>query len=276
MVGNAGTEHWDNNAKGENIWAVYTRNKTDVDGMNLGGMEAQYDAHYNGVVVGADLSKGFGIALNYADGNVSNYLGGHNDAKYYGASLYGRKVWGNFSLNMDAGYTYGKNELAQNGIEADAKTDTISAGLTAKYLAKAGKYDKIGLFAGARYLHIDGRDYTDSLGVNREADKINSVVVPVGLEYTGEFKMAKSAWTFKPVLAVGYLFNLGDRENDMTMRYGGAEDIFGYDFVDKGAFFTHAGMDFEKKNFTLGISYDFMKSKNSKNNRWNVNLNYAF
>lgn len=276
MVGNAVTEHWDNNAKGENIWAVYTRNKTEVDGMKLGGMDAQYDAHYNGVVVGADLGKGFGIAVNYADGNVSNYLGGHNDSEYYGASLYGRKVWGNFSLNMDAGYTYGKNELAQNGIEADAKTDTISAGLTAKYLAKAGKYDKIGLFAGARYLHIDGRDYTDSLGVNREADKINSVVVPVGLEYTGEFKMAKSAWTFKPVLAVGYLFNLGDRENDMTMRYGGAEDIFGYDFVDKGAFFTHAGMDFEKKNFTLGISYDFMKSKNSKNNRWNVNANLAF
>lgn len=80
----------------------------------------------------------------------------------------------------------------------------------------------------------------------------------------------------EPRLAVGYLFNLGDRSNDMSLRYNDAMDTFAYDFVDKGAFFTHAGMDFEKKNFTLGISYDFMKSKNSKNNRWNVNADVAF
>lgn len=151
----------------------------------------------------------------------------------------------------------------------------LGGGLTLKYMAKAG-LNKIGPFAGIRYMHIKGREYTDSLGVNREADKINSMVVPVGLEYTAEFKMPKSEWTWKPMLMAGYLFNLGDRTNDMFLRYNDAMDTFAYDFVDKGAFFAKAGMAFEKKNFSLGISYDFMKSKNSKNRRWNVNADVAF
>ena len=276
MVGNAVTEHWDNNAKGENVWAVYTHSKDKVDGLKLGGMDAQYDAQYNGVTVGYDINKDFGIALNHVDGNVTNGFGGHNDAKYYGVSVYGRKNFGKVSLLGDVTYSHGKNELAQNGIEADAKTNIFSMGVIAKYATNIVKVGNVTPFAGVRYVRIDGKDYTDSLGVNREADKVNSVIVPMGVEYSGEFNVSGSDWNCKPVLAVGYLFNFGDKDNTMTLGYNGAKDSFGYDFVDNGAFFTKAALNFTKNNLTLGVGYDYMKSSNSNNNRWNVNLSYTF
>ncbi|MBQ0108029.1 MAG: autotransporter outer membrane beta-barrel domain-containing protein, partial [Phascolarctobacterium sp.] len=177
MVGDAIDKHWDNNPSGSvepppltgrhsgDVWVSGTRNKETLDGVELGGMKAQYDAQYNGAVVGVNWSGNFGMAINYTDGKVNNRLGGHNDAEYYGGSLYAKIDWGNLRITADATYTYGKNELSQNGITADAKTETISGGLTLKYMAKAG-LNKIGSFAGIRYMHIKGRDYTDSLGVN--------------------------------------------------------------------------------------------------------------
>ena len=264
------------NDGGKYVWASYIHNKNKVDGIKLGGMDGKYNAQYNGTIVGVDLTKNFGVALTYSEGNISNDFGGRNEAKYYGGSIYGRKVLGKVNLYGDITYTHAKNELQQNSVTADAKTDTVSVGLTAKYLAKACKTGNVAPFVGVRYIRIDGKEYTDSLGISREADKINSVVVPLGLEYSGEFVMPGSVWTWRPTVAVGFMFNFGDRDNDMTMKYNGATDTFGYDFVDKHTFFTRVGMEFVKKNFTLGVGYNFMKSSNSRNNKWNVNLQYSF
>ncbi len=261
------------NDGGKYVWASYIHNKNKVDGMKLGGMEGKYNAQYNGTIVGVDLTKDFGVALTYADGNITNGFAGHNDAKYYGGSIYGRKVLGKVNLYGDISYTHAKNELQQNNVTSDAKTDTVSVGLTAKYVCKKGN---VAPFAGVRYIRIDGKEYKDSLGISREAGKINSVVVPLGLEYNGKFAMPGSTWTWRPTAAVGFMFNFGDRDNKMTLKYNGATDTFGYDFVDKRTFFTKVGMEVEKKKITFGVGYNFMKSSNSRNDKWSVNLKFSF
>ncbi|MCQ2381360.1 MAG: hypothetical protein MJ032_03345, partial [Acidaminococcaceae bacterium] len=51
---------------------------------------------------------------------------------------------------------------------------------------------------------------------------------------------------------------------------------YGYDLTDKRAFFTKAGLQFVKKNVSVGVGYDYMKSSRSHNNRWSVNLSWSF
>lgn len=258
------------------VWASYLHTKSKVDGLKLGNMDAKYNAQYNGVMAGVDLTSNFGIGIFHADGNITNQAGGHNNAKYYGGSIYGRKNFGKLNLYGDITYSHGKNEINQNDVTADARTNTCSVGLTAKYLAKAGRGGNFAPFVGATYVRIDSKEYTDSLGISRDADTTNSVMVPVGLEYTGEFVVPGSKWTWRPAVAVGCQFNLGDKDNEITCRYSGASDTFGYTFVDRRIFFTRIGMEFVKENLIFGFGYNFMKGSNSIDNKWNVNLKYNF
>ena len=258
------------------VWASYLHTKSKVDGLKLGNMDAKYNAQYNGVMAGVDLTSNFGIGIFHADGNITNQAGGHNNAKYYGGSIYGRKNFGKLNLYGDITYSHGKNEINQNDVTADAKTNTCSVGLTAKYLAKAGRGGNFAPFVGATYVRIDSKEYTDSLGISRDADTTNSVMVPVGLEYTGEFVVPGSKWTWRPAVAVGCQFNLVDKDNEITCRYSGASDTFGYTFVDRRIFFTRIGMEFVKENLIFGVGYNFMKGSNSIDNKWNVNLKYNF
>ena len=64
-------------------------------GLSIVNFGADYDAQYNGIVVGADFYKNgkatVGAALTYVDGNINgNTLAARtkNDATYYGASIY--------------------------------------------------------------------------------------------------------------------------------------------------------------------------------------------
>lgn len=58
----------------KDIWAKYIHSRENIDGLDIAGMGSQYDATYNGVVVGADLYKKgkaiIGAAFSYVDGDI--------------------------------------------------------------------------------------------------------------------------------------------------------------------------------------------------------------
>ncbi len=262
------------------VWATYIHNKDKVDGLGLGfGAEAKYDAQYNGTIVGYDFNQNSGVALAYVDGNTSNGYGGHNDGKHYGVSVYSKKKLGKAILSGDISYIHGKNELRQDinweNVKADAKTNTYSAGLHIANPVKLGQ-GTITSFAGLRYMHINGKEYRNNLGVTYEGEKMNIFTAPFGLNYQVTMEDEKSGWTVTPSIEVGYAFNFGDRNNDMTVGYKTAKDKFGYDVTDKGYIFLQGGLNFTKKNLTMGVGYDFTKGSNSHNNKWNVNMNWSF
>ena len=268
----------------KDIWAHYIHNKEDVDGMDLGGIEGSYDAQYNGIVVGSDLYKNgkvtAGIALSYADGNIngSNIASStKNDAEYYGASLYGRIDNGDSAILGDISYMHSDNDITQNNsgheITASADADAFSIGIRAEQAYKAGA-GKFVPYAGIRYMHLGAGDYSNSLGMEYNADDQNLWLLPVGVTYSAEVQSGD--WTVKPIAEVGYVWTMGDRDTDQTVSLNGASDTFGFETADSGSFIGRLGIEAEKADVTYGLSYEYQKGDTVKANKWMANLTWSF
>lgn len=268
----------------KDIWAHYIHNKEDIDGMDFGGIDGSYEAQYNGIVVGSDLYKNgkttAGIALSYADGNIngSNIASStKNDAEYYGASLYGRIDNGDSAILGDISYMHSDNDITQNNsgheITASADADAFSIGLRAEQAYKAGA-GKFVPYAGIRYMHLGAGDYSNSLGMEYNADDQNLWLLPVGVTYSAEVQSGD--WTVKPIAEVGYVWTMGDRDTDQTVSLNGASDTFGFETADSGSFIGRLGIEAEKADVTYGLSYEYQKGDTVKANKWMANLTWSF
>lgn len=268
----------------KDIWAHYIHNKEDIDGMDFGGVDGSYEAQYNGIVVGSDLYKNgkttAGIALSYADGNIngSNIASStKNDAEYYGASLYGRIDNGDSAILGDISYMHSDNDITQNNsgheITASADADAFSIGIRAEQAYKAGA-GKFVPYAGIRYMHLGAGDYSNSLGMEYNADDQNLWLLPVGVTYSAEVQSGD--WTVKPIAEVGYLWTMGDRDTDQTVSLNGASDTFGFETADSGSFIGRLGIEAEKADVTYGLSYEYQKGDTVKANKWMANLTWSF
>lgn len=268
----------------KDIWAHYIHNKEDIDGMNFGGVDGSYEAQYNGIVIGSDLYKNgkttAGIALSYADGNIngSNFASStKNEAEYYGASLYGRIDNGNSAILGDISYMHSDNDITQNNsgheITASADADAFSIGIRAEQAYKAGA-GKFVPYAGIRYMHLGAGDYSNSLGMEYNADDQNLWLLPVGVTYSAEVQSGD--WTVKPIAEVGYVWTMGDRDTDQTVCLNGASDTFGFETADSGSFIGRLGIEAEKSDVTYGLSYEYQKGDTVKANKWMANLTFSF
>lgn len=268
----------------KDIWAHYIHNKEDIDGMDFGGVDGSYEAQYNGIVVGSDLYKNgkttAGIALSYADGNIngSNIASStKNDAEYYGASLYGRIDNGDSAILGDISYMHSDNDITQNNsgheITASADADAFSIGIRAEQAYKAGA-GKFVPYAGIRYMHLGAGDYSNSLGMEYNADDQNLWLLPVGVTYSAEVQSGD--WTVKPIAEVGYVWTMGDRDTDQTVNLNGASDTFGFETADSGSFIGRLGIEAEKADVTYGLSYEYQKGDTVKANKWMANLTWSF
>lgn len=268
----------------KDIWAHYIHNKENIDGMDFGGVDGSYEAQYNGIVVGSDLYKNgkttAGIALSYADGNIngSNIASStKNDAEYYGASLYGRIDNGDSAILGDISYMHSDNDITQNNsgheITASADADAFSIGIRAEQAYKAGA-GKFVPYAGIRYMHLGAGDYSNSLGMEYNADDQNLWLLPVGVTYSAEVQSGD--WTVKPIAEVGYVWTMGDRDTDQTVSLNGASDTFGFETADSGSFIGRLGIEAEKADVTYGLSYEYQKGDTVKANKWMANLTWSF
>lgn len=268
----------------KDIWAHYIHNKEDIDGMDFGGVDGSYEAQYNGIVVGSDLYKNgkttAGIALSYADGNIngSNIASStKNDAEYYGASLYGRIDNGDSAILGDISYMHSDNDITQNNsgheITASADADAFSIGIRAEQAYKAGA-GKFVPYAGIRYMHLGAGDYSNSLGMEYNADDQNLWLLPVGVTYSAEVQSGD--WTVKPIAEVGYVWTMGDRDTDQTVSLNGASDTFDFETADSGSFIGRLGIEAEKADVTYGLSYEYQKGDTVKANKWMANLTWSF
>lgn len=268
----------------KDIWAHYIHNKEDIDGMDFGGVDGSYEAQYNGIVVGSDLYKNgkttAGIALSYADGNIngSNIASStKNDAEYYGASLYGRIDNGDSAILGDISYMHSDNDITQNNsgheITASADADAFSIGIRAEQAYKAGA-GKFVPYAGIRYMYLGAGNYSNSLGMEYNADDQNLWLLPVGVTYSAEVQSGD--WTVKPIAEVGYVWTMGDRDTDQTVSLNGASDTFGFETADSGSFIGRLGIEAEKADVTYGLSYEYQKGDTVKANKWMANLTWSF
>lgn len=268
----------------KDIWAHYVHNKENIEGISLGGINADYDLQYNGIVVGSDLYKKgkatAGIALSYIEGDVTNSniaSNTKNEAEYYGASVYGRIDNGNSAVLGDITYMHGSSDITQQNsgykLTADADTDVFSIGVRAEQKVEAG----VGQFvpyAGLRYMHIGTGNYTNSIGMSYDVDEQNLWLLPVGVTYSCEAK--KGDWTIRPVVEAGYVWAMGDRDTNQTVSLNGAADGFGFDTADSGSFISRFAVEAEKANVVYSLGYEYQKGDTVKANKWMANMTFTF
>lgn len=266
------------------IWAKYIHTKEDIDGLSVANFGADYDAQYNGIVVGADLYKNgkatVGAALTYVDGNINgNTLAARtkNDATYYGASIYGGIQNEDSAVVGDISYLHGKNDITQYNsgatLTADAKSDAFSIGVRAEKSVKAG-VGKFVPYAGIRYMHLGTGNYNNSIGMSYDGDDMNLWLLSVGVKYSADVKAG--SWTIRPIAEVGYVWNMGDRDATQIVSLNGASNGFGYDVADNGSYIGRFVVEAEKANVTYGLGYEYQKGDSVKANKWMANVNWSF
>ncbi|MGM9528942.1 MAG: autotransporter domain-containing protein [Phascolarctobacterium sp.] len=268
----------------KDIWAKYIHSKNEVDGLALAGNHTNYDATYNGIVVGSDLYKqGKGIvgaALTYVDGSIKgNTLAARteNDATYYGLSIYGGIKNEDSVVVGDISYLHGKNDITQRNsgmsLTADAKSDAFSIGVRAEKAIKSG-VGKFAPYAGLRYMHLGTGNYTNSIGIAYDSDDMNLWLLPVGVKYSADIQ--NGDWTIRPVAEFGYVWNMGDRNANQTVSLNGASDGFGFDVADSGSYVGRLAVEAQKANVTYGLGYEYQKGDSVKTNKWMANVNWTF
>ena len=267
------------------VWAKYIHNKEDLNDVELAGLTADYDATFNGIVVGSDFYKNgkstVGVALSYADGDISgNNIASRtqNDAEYYGVSLYGKIDNGDSAVLGDISFMHSSNDITQYNsgteITASPDADAFSIGVRAEKAIKSGANGKFVPYIGARYMHLGTADYTNSLGINYNVDEQNLFMLPVGVKYSTEIR--NNDWTIRPVAEVGYVWTMGDRDVDQTVSLNGAFDSFGFETVDNGSFIGKLGVEAESDKIAYGISYEYQDSDSTTANKWLANVTFKF
>lgn len=265
----------------KDLWGYYVHSKESVDGLGLAGAAAKYDTTYDGAVVGMDLYKSGntagGVAISYINGSLEG-AGIKNDADYYGLSVYGRKDLSSFSLVGDVSYLHGSNDITQTlaGETVTAKPDVDAFTVGVKALKDIALTDtsKLTPYVGARYLRINTESFSSSLGLHYDADSQDLLLIPVGVDYSADFK--HGAWTYRPTVGVGYVWNAAGRSVDETVSLDNAADSFSYNTVDSSSFIAHVGVAAEKENISFGVGYEYQNGSSTSTDKWYVNAAYRF
>lgn len=265
----------------KDLWGYYVHSKESVDGLGLAGVAANYDTTYDGAVVGMDLyqkeNTAAGVAVSYINGSLEG-AGVKNDADYYGLSFYGRKDLANFSLVGDVSYLHGSNTITQTvaGKTFTAKPDVDAFTVGVKALKDVALTDnsKLTPYVGARYLRINTEKYSASNGLTYDADSQDLLIVPVGVDYSADFK--HGAWTYRPTVGVGYVWNAAGRSVDQTVSLGDTADSFSYNTVDSSSFIAHVGVTAEKESLSFGVGYEYQDGSSTSADKWYVNAAYRF
>lgn len=269
----------------KDIWAHYVHTKEDVDGLKYDVHSTQYSAQYNGIVVGSDLYKEdkatVGAALTYVDGNINGSSVAartENDAKYYGASIYGSIKNNDTAVIADVSYLHSEHDIIQRNsgkvITGEPETDAFSVGVRVEKEAKAG-IGKLVPYAGLRYMHLGTGNYTNSIGLAYDADDAELFLLPVGLKYSADIKNT-NGWTMRPVMEFGYVWAFGDTDANQTVSLNGASNSFGYDVTDSGSYVGRFMLEAEKANISYALGYEYQKGDDVKADKWMFNVNWKF
>lgn len=268
----------------KDLWAETIHTRESVDGLSLANMDADYEGSYNTFVVGHDFyakdNMVVGAAVSYGTGKISsrnNAISTKNDAKYYGASVYGRKINGKTAYLADVSYLRGDNDITQmqagSAVTGSPNVDALSFGIKAEQQF-ATDYGTLIPYAGIRYMHLAQGAYTNSAGVQYDQDNQNLFLIPVGVKLTGETSFR--GWNVKPMAEVGVIINTGDKDTDGTVTVDGTTDAVNYTIVNGTSLIGKLGIQAEKNAITLGVAYEYQKSSDTSDNRLMFNVGYRF
>lgn len=275
----------------DQAWVKYGHRKGTLNGLGLGGMDADYDTSYNSVTVGYDLASiddfHHGIAVSYGKGSSDAALE-HNDFNTKGISWYGSFKHGDNNMMMDIGYYHTQHDVT-GLLQAKPDTDVFTMGITNEFRFPLGKANEDGSVTGnnaiiphvgVRYSHIGTPSYTgyydggEAFRYNPSGKNI--FTLPLGVGFVSENRSADLVTRF--YADVAYVPVIGGRSADMHVQAAGinAADVFSYDASYGSSFVGSIGVKQESDSFEWGLSYRYSGNSDWHNNDIMANVAWKF
>ena len=284
----------DNN-NGFGIWLSPMVKVASSDGFDSDGLSYGTRVRLTDFAIGADytLNNGSRVGAYFHTGNgksTGKGLASHTDGdlKYYGAGLYGKYSYNNFSLLADVSYNKITDDVdtdlgLQSYSRASASVDTymVKAGLTGQYNFNVNTVSVIP-HAGVRYTTLKSDDYSVQANglyiANVKSDRTKVVSFPVGVTVEKAFNVGKTDWKVKPAVDLGVNFNTGDTDASYKTTFIGANEAsLNAEIADSVVYTAGAGLKFShQKNADIEAGVVYAASENTNDVTFHVNGSYQF
>lgn len=284
----------DNN-NGFGIWLSPMVKVASSDGFDSDGLSYGTRVRLTDLAIGADytLNNGSRVGAYFHTGNgksTGKGLASHTDGdlKYYGAGLYGKYSYNNFSLLADVSYNKITDDVdtdlgLQSYSRASASVDTymVKAGLTGQYNFNVNTVSVIP-HAGVRYTTLKSDDYSVQANglyiANVKSDRTKVVSFPVGITVEKAFNVGQTDWKVKPAVDLGVNFNTGDTDASYKTTFIGANEAsLNAEIADSVVYTAGAGLKFShQKNADIEAGVVYTASENTNDVTFHVNGSYQF
>ena len=284
----------DNN-NGFGIWLSPMVKVASSDGFDSDGLSYGTRVRLTDFAIGADytLNNGSRLGAYFHTGNgksTGKGLASHTDGdlKYYGAGLYGKYSYNNFSLLADVSYNKITDDVdtdlgLQSYSRASASVDTymVKAGLTGQYNFNVNTVSVIP-HAGVRYTTLKSDDYSVQANglyiANVKSDRTKVVSFPVGITVEKAFNVGQTDWKVKPAVDLGVNFNTGDTDASYKTTFIGANEAsLNAEIADSVVYTAGAGLKFShQKNADIEAGVVYAASENTNDVTFHVNGSYQF
>lgn len=284
----------DNN-NGFGIWLSPMVKVASSDGFDSDGLSYGTRVRLTDFAIGADytLNNGSRVGAYFHTGNgksTGKGLASHTDGdlKYYGAGLYGKYSYNNFSLLADVSYNKITDDVdtdlgLQSYSRASSSVDTymVKAGLTGQYNFNVNTVSVIP-HAGVRYTTLKSDDYLVQANglyiANVKSDRTKVVSFPVGVTVEKAFNVGQTDWKVKPAVDIGVNFNTGDTDASYKTTFIGANEAsLNAEIADSVVYTAGAGLKFShQKNADIEAGVVYTASENTNDVTFHVNGSYQF
>lgn len=284
----------DNN-NGFGIWLSPMVKVASSDGFDSDGLSYGTRVRLTDFAIGADytLNNGSRVGAYFHTGNgksTGKGLASHTDGdlKYYGAGLYGKYSYNNFSLLADVSYNKITDDVdtdlgLQSYSRASSSVDTymVKAGLTSQYNFNVNTVSVIP-HAGVRYTTLKSDDYLVQANglyiANVKSDRTKVVSFPVGVTVEKAFNVGQTDWKVKPAVDLGVNFNTGDTDASYKTTFIGANEAsLNAEIADSVVYTAGAGLKFShQKNADIEAGVVYTASENTNDVTFHVNGSYQF
>ena len=284
----------DNN-NGFGIWLSPMVKVASSDGFDSDGLSYGTRVRLTDFAIGADytLNNGSRLGAYFHTGNgksTGKGLASHTDGdlKYYGAGLYGKYSYNDFSLLADVSYNKITDDVdtdlgLQSYSRASASVDTymVKAGLTGQYNFNVNTVSVIP-HAGVRYTTLKSDDYSVQANglyiANVNSNRTKVVSFPVGVTVEKAFNVGQTDWKVKPAVDLGVNFNTGDTDASYKTTFIGANEAsLNAEIADSVVYTAGAGLKFShQKNADIEAGVVYAASENTNDVTFHVNGSYQF
>ena len=254
------------------VQALYSHSKKDKTSKNNG-----FKGNTNGVAFGLDgdmnndLTIGIGYAYN--DTNVDS-RGTKTDINGHTIFAYAKYQPSDWYLRSMLSYGYAEYEERANGtgINRKAKYDVYN------YAARGYiGYDLPYGFtpeAGLRFVRIDGKSYTDTIGQHVKTNNIDVLTASLGINYSTTLTTSEQAWSPKAYVALTYDVMSDNSKSIVNI----ADSVYNVNGRRLNRFGVETGLGAEVSlgAWDLSAEYDFGIRHNYTNNTGMLRAKYNF